>query len=120
MATAAKNIVESLREVMQDLLVPELKAVRASVDSLRSETKTSIDALRSETKTSLDSLRSETKTSMDALRSEMVLRDDRLELAIRSGLDNTTEAIRQLAAKLDNTISIRERLASLEARMPQQ
>ena len=50
----------------------------------------------------------------------MILRDDRLELAIRSGLDNATEAIRQLAAKLDNTISIRERLASLEARMPQQ
>ena len=109
MAIAGKNIVESLREVMQDLLVPELKAVKASVDSLRSETKTS-----------LDSLRSETKTSADALRSEMVLRDDKLELAIRSGLENTAQAIRQLAAKLDDSISIRERLASLEARMPQQ
>jgi len=120
MAIAGKNIVESLREVMQDLLVPELKAVKASVDSLRSETKTSLDSLRSETKTSLDSLRSETKTSADALRSEMVLRDDKLELAIRSGLENTAQAIRQLAAKLDDSISIRERLASLEARMPQQ
>jgi hypothetical protein len=33
----AKNFVESFREVVQDLLVPELKAVKLSVDSLRSE-----------------------------------------------------------------------------------
>jgi hypothetical protein len=98
MATAAKNIVESFREVVQDLLVPELKAVKASVDSLRSETKTSIDALRSET-----------KTSMDALRIEMRLRDE-----------NHERSFRQLSEKLDFAIDIRERLASLEARMPRQ
>ena len=37
MAVAAKNIVESFREVVQDLLVPELKAVRVSVDSMKVE-----------------------------------------------------------------------------------
>ena len=37
MATAAKNVVESLRDVVQDLLVPELKALKASMDSMRTE-----------------------------------------------------------------------------------
>ena len=32
-----KNAVESLREVVQDLLVPELKSVKVSIDGLRSE-----------------------------------------------------------------------------------
>jgi hypothetical protein len=32
-----KNMVESLREVVQDLLVPELKSVKVSIDSLRTE-----------------------------------------------------------------------------------
>jgi hypothetical protein len=98
MATAAKNIVDSLREVMQDLLVPELKAVKASVDGLRSESKTSIDALRS----------------------DMVLRDEKLELSVRLGLENTIQAIRHLAERLDDSSEIRQRLASLEARMPRQ
>lgn len=87
MATAAKNIVDSLREVVQDLLVPELKAV---------------------------------KTSVDSLRSEMILRDEKLELSIRLGLENTAQAIRHLAQNLENSSDIRERLASLEARMPRQ
>jgi hypothetical protein len=48
MAVEAKSVVGSLREVMQDLLVPELKAVKVSIDSLRSETKVSLDSLRQE------------------------------------------------------------------------
>jgi trehalose-6-phosphate synthase len=37
MATAAKSVIDSLREVFQDVLVPELKALRVSMDSLRTE-----------------------------------------------------------------------------------
>jgi hypothetical protein len=37
MAASAKTIVDSLREVVQDLLVPELKALRVSVDSMKTE-----------------------------------------------------------------------------------
>lgn len=37
MATTPKSVVDSLREVVQDLLVPEMKAVKTSVDALRSE-----------------------------------------------------------------------------------
>jgi trehalose-6-phosphate synthase len=37
MATAVKSVIDSLREVLQDVLVPELKALRVSMDSLRTE-----------------------------------------------------------------------------------
>jgi hypothetical protein len=37
MPAAAKTVVDSLREVVQDLLVPELKALRVSVDSMKTE-----------------------------------------------------------------------------------
>jgi hypothetical protein len=85
--SSAKNMVDSLREVVQDLLVPELKAVKVSVDSLRAE---------------------------------MILRDEKLEQSIRLGLENATLAIRHLSDKLDYAGDIRERLASIEARLPRQ
>jgi hypothetical protein len=87
MASAGKNVVDSFREVVQDLLVPELKAVKVSVDSLRSE---------------------------------MILRDEKLEQSIRLGLENATLEIRHLSDKLDYAGNIRERLASIEARLPRQ
>lgn len=87
MAVATKTVVDSLREVMQDLLVPELKAVKVSVDSLRNEM----------------------KTSLDSMRQEMHLRDEM-----------SAQAMRSLSEKLDFAIDIRERLASLEARLPRQ
>lgn len=86
-ASAAKNAVGSFREVVQDLLVPELRAVKVSVDSLRTE---------------------------------MVLRDEKLEQSIRLGLENATSAIRHLSEKLDYAGDVRERLASIEARLPRQ
>ena len=107
--SSAKIIVDSFREVVQDLLVPELKSVKVSIDSLRSEMTIS-----------LDSLRSETTHSLDSLRSEMILRDDKLEQAMRLGFENNAAAIRRLSDKLDDTMAIRERLASLEARLPRQ
>ena len=82
-----KNMVESLREVVQDLLVPELKSVKVSIDSLRTE---------------------------------MQLRDERTQQIIRSGDEKNENAIRSLSEKLDFAIDIRERLASLEARLPRQ
>ena len=47
-AMKPKNAVDSLREVVQDFLVPELKSVKVSIDSLHTELKISIDALRNE------------------------------------------------------------------------
>jgi len=36
-STTAKSIMDSFRDIAQDLLVPELKALRVSVDSMRTE-----------------------------------------------------------------------------------
>jgi hypothetical protein len=94
MATAAKSVVDSMREVVQDLLVPEMKAVKISIESLHKE--------------------------MGYLRNEMILRDDKLEQAMRLGFENTTLAIRHLSDKLDYAGDLRERLAALEARVPRQ
>ena len=96
--SASKNVVQSLREVVQDLLVPELKAVKVSVEGLRQETKTSNDVLRQEIKISLDALRQEIK-----LRDEMQM-----------------QAMKTLSEKLDFAIDVRERPAVLEARLPRQ
>ena len=35
--SATKNMAESFRDVVQDLLVPELKSVKVAIDSLRTE-----------------------------------------------------------------------------------
>ena len=92
--SSPKNMVESLREVVQDLLVPELRAVKVSVDALHSE---------------MGYLRTEVKGSIDSLRNEMKLRDEM-----------QSQAMRALAEKLDFAIDVRERLASIEARLPRQ
>jgi hypothetical protein len=94
MASAARNVVESLRDVVQDLLVPEFKALKVSVDGLRED---------------MHELRSDVKESADSLWQEMRLRDEM-----------SAQALRNLSEKLDSAIDIRERLASLEARMPRQ
>jgi hypothetical protein len=99
MAVAAmkpKNAVESLREIVQDLLVPELKAIKVDIESLRSELKSSTE-----------NLRIEIKSSNEALRNEMKLRDEK-----------QGQAIQNLSDKLGYAIDIRERLAVLEDRMP--
>ena len=35
--STSKSVVESFREAVQDLLVPELKSMRVSIDSMRTE-----------------------------------------------------------------------------------
>jgi hypothetical protein len=87
MAIEAKSTLGSFREVAQDLLVPELKALKVSMDSMRSEM----------------------NISLGSLSKEMQLRDEM-----------NAQAIRGLSQKLDFAIDIRERLATLEARMPRQ
>jgi hypothetical protein len=47
-AMKPKNAVESLREIVQHLLVPELKAVKISIESLRSEMTVSNESLRND------------------------------------------------------------------------
>ncbi len=91
-----KNAVEALREIVQDLLVPELKAVKVDLESLRNEVKSSTEMLRNEI-----------RSSNEALRNEIKLRDEK-----------QSQAIQNLSEKLGYAIDIRERLAVLEDRMP--
>ena len=109
MAASAKTIVDSLREIAQDILVPEVKALRTSVDSLRTEMH-----LRT------DSLQKELQLRDEMLRAELKLRDESLKAEIRSGDAETQEMVRSLGQKLDFAIDIRERRAALEARLPRQ
>ena len=68
-----KNAVESLRDIAQDLLVPELKAIKAELDSQRPENQTHFAAMRTELKITADGLKGDT----EGLRGEMRSRDER-------------------------------------------
>jgi hypothetical protein len=137
-AATAKSIVDSFREMAQDLLVPELKAVRVSVDGLRTEMQLRDEKLAD----SVEAVRTKLSDSVEALRTEMRLRDERTQESIRHlderttalilhldektqqsirALDDRTQSsLERLAQRLDLAIDIRERLAALEARSPKQ
>jgi 4-hydroxyphenylpyruvate dioxygenase-like putative hemolysin len=118
-AMKVKSSVESLREIVQDMLVPELKAVKAEITSIHGEIAT---------------VRSEMATGFDAVRIEMRLRDEKQTQAIKhldekltesiKHLDekitesnrNLSENIKQLSDKFDSSVEFRERLAALEAK----
>jgi capsule polysaccharide export protein KpsE/RkpR len=107
-AMKAKGTVESLREIVQDLLVPELKSLKVSIDSLHHELHSEVAAIRGEMTSlrgEMTSLRGEMATGFDAVRTEMRLRDEK-----------QSQAIQALSDKLGYAIDIRERLAVLEDR----
>ena len=94
----AKNILESFRDVVQDLLVPELKALQVTVEALRTDM----------------------KHGDEKPEQAMKLRDEKLEQMIRLGNEKTEAAIRPLADSFESAIHVRERLAAIEARLPHQ
>lgn len=114
--SSAKNVVESVRDVVQDLLVPELKAVKVSLDSINIQ----MDSLRTEMK--LRDEKMEQLVRSGDLRLEELIRssDLRLEELVRHGDERNEAATRSLSQKLDDSVEVRERLASLEARTPRQ
>jgi hypothetical protein len=108
----AKNAVESLREVVQDLLVPDMKALKVGLDSHRNETKLQTDGIRSE----ITSLRNELHLSVDSLRNELNLSVDSLRTEMRLRDEKQSQAIQALSDKIGYALDIRERLAVLEDR----
>ena len=118
-ALKPKNAVESLRDIVQDLLVPELKALKAEMDSQRRENETHFAGIRSEfasvrteAKVNADSVRSE----IDALRVELRLRDERQSEALQALRTEMGLRHEQLSEKLGTALDVRERLAVLEDR----
>ena len=116
MASGAKTVIDSFREAVQDLLVPELKALRVSVDSVRTEMQLRDDKLQE----SIDSVRTEMQLR-DERTQEMIRHlDERTQESIRRLDERTQESIKALSQKLDYALDVRERLAALEARLPRQ
>jgi hypothetical protein len=84
----------SFRDTVQDLLVPELRAIKVQIESQTQELR-----LRSE----------QQRESMQQLATEVRLRDEQQKKSIEA-----------LSQKLDFSIEFRERLAQVEARLPKQ
>jgi hypothetical protein len=122
-ATTASKAAGSFREAVQDLLVPELRALKSSVESLRTEMQ-----LRDEKQTkALEDQGKRLTQAIESLTSEMRLRDEQqrasmqqLSNEMRLRDEQQRKSNDALSQKLDFAIDIRERLASVEARLPKQ
>ena len=102
--TTAKAV-GSFREAVQDLLVPELRALKVSMEAIRTEMQ-----LRDEKQMkALEDQGQRLTQAVESLAREMKLRDER-----------QSQGILALSEKLDFAIDIRERLAVVEARLPRQ
>ncbi len=122
--TATKTVA-TFREALQDMPVPELRSIKVSLDALTTELRlrdatqtTNLEALREELR-----LRDATQTkNLDALREGLRLRTDSLKEELRNRNDSLQMEMRTGFKRIDRTIGtqieVRERLASLEARLP--
>jgi len=116
MSIPARNIIESSRDIVQDFLVPELKAVKVSVESVRLELKMSFDSLDHK----IDALRTENRLRDEKL--EQIVRSgfEKMEILIRTGDEKNAVAIANLSDKMDERLAFRDQLAAIEARLPRQ
>lgn len=112
--SGAAKAVGGFREALQDLLVPEIRSLKASIDGLRSEMQ-----LRDGQQTkNLDALREELRLRTDSLKEEIRMRDTNLREELRARDEKQEQAMKNLSEKLDFAIDIRERLVQPEARLP--
>lgn len=121
----AQKTAATFREAVQDMLVPELRAMKVSIEALTVELRlrdatqtTNLEALREELR-----LRDATQTkNLEALREELRLRTDSLKEELRNRTDSLQTEMRTGFKRIDETIGtqieLRERLASIEARLP--
>jgi len=116
MSVPAKNIIESSRDIVQDFLVPEMKAVKATVESLGIQLRVVADSLTHQ----MDSLRIEIKLRDEKLEQMIRYGFEKMELLIRTGDEKNAVAISNLSEKLDERLAYRDQLASIEARLPRQ
>ncbi len=61
--SATKTVLETVREVVQDLLVPELQAMKLSIDMLRVDMKSGDETTRTEMKMIMDDTRKDKVSS---------------------------------------------------------
>jgi type I site-specific restriction endonuclease len=134
------DFVRGAREVIQDLVAPELKEIKgelkalrtelqaetgslrtelqAETGSLRTELHTEIGALRTQLHTEVTSLRTELHTEIGALRSEMHANQQATQAgfqALHAALDNAV--LRGELATSRDLADLRERVSRLEERL---
>ncbi len=122
MAVAAlkpRNAAESLRDIVQDLLVPELKAIKTELDSQRRENETHFAGIRSESAAIRNEVKitsAAQKAETESLRVELRLRDEKQTQALYALSERQTQAFNVLSEKMGTLMEVRERLAVLEDR----
>ena len=110
------NVVESLRDVVQDILAPDMKATRMSVEAIHSE----VSSIRAEMKLRDEKMTQLVHSGDDKLEILILSGDRELNQLINNGIERNAKDIQRLSEKLDLYIDICERLATLEARLPRQ
>jgi hypothetical protein len=122
-ASGTAKTASGLREIIQDLVAPDLRAIKVSVDGLAQEIKLRTDALAQEIKTRTEALSNEMKLRHEGLQEELRMLRDEMRLRDENQgkmLYLMATDIKSLAQKFDLTNDLRERIASIEARMPRQ
>lgn len=124
--TDSANVVKGFRQVVQDLLVPELRSIKTEIEymkkaidlnseeikSLRAETKEEIRALKTETKKAIDANSEEIKSLRTETRQEIKTLSDKME--------KLTEVTLRLLDGFDTSRRISEfseRLAKVEQKL---
>ena len=114
-STAAKAA-GTFRDAIQDLLVPELRSLKVSMEGIRTEMQ-----LRDERQTvALQSQGERQTAALQAQGERLTQAIEALTHEVRLRDENQSKAMASLSQKLDFAIDIRERLAHVEARLPKQ
>src|SRR6266542_5637274 len=118
-AMAGVGVYDQLKKVLQDVIAPDLHAMRADIRSLDQK----IDGVDAKLTTKMDGLDARLTTKIDALGDKVDDLDVRLTSKIDSLRTELVAEIRRVDVRIDGVdrelrtaIDIRERLAALEAR----
>ena len=116
------DVVQSLRQALQDVVAPELRehrvlltALDSKIDSVRTELRTEIGALRSELRGEIGAVRSELRGEIGAVRSDLRSEIDTLKLAVQNGFEKLQHGFE--SAVLRGEVSTVRELADLRSRV---
>lgn len=94
----AVNVYQAVKQAVQDLVAPQLESLRGDIQGLRGEL--------SGTRGEMNGLRAEMRAELSALRAEM-----------QGGHAALSADIRRVDDKLTWAVELRERIATLEAKL---
>ena len=106
------SVYEEVKQALQDIVAPELKALQVEIRRLDEK----IDSLDGKLSTRMDSLDKSLNARMDSLEYKIDALDEKLTIRMDSLKAEITTEIKRLDEKIDIAIQIRERLAAIEGR----